>query len=218
MIVLFDGIRDALERRGRMIELARNFNPQFWVSRGGVVINRDPAIGCDELAVFRQHQRIDLQRARFNAARSGKQFSNHLGELLRMRLRKSARRNGFIDGRIQRTSIYIARNAPRRGGALFDSGAAASGENDHRCAGRVIDGERKKKLPLDVDFLFDQHRFDWKLPHLHRQHARRVGAYVIWLFCERDPADTGAPGSPGLDFDDDFAAEFFRRCNSFIRI
>ena len=55
-----------------MIELARNFNLQFGMSRHGVIINRDAAIGGDELAIFGQHQRIDFKRPGFNAARGGK--------------------------------------------------------------------------------------------------------------------------------------------------
>ena len=72
-----------------------------------------------------------------------------------MRWRESARSDGFADGRIQWPMIHVAGNAPRRGGALFDSAAAAAGENNHRGAGGIIDRERKKKLPLNVDLLFN---------------------------------------------------------------
>ena len=76
MIVLFHRVSDALERGRRMIKLARNLNPQLRMARDCVIINRDPAIGCDELAAFRQHQRIDFQRTGFDASRGSKQFSN----------------------------------------------------------------------------------------------------------------------------------------------
>ena len=52
MIVLFDGVGHAFQSCGRMIELARNFNTQFRVSHYGVIINRDAAIGGDELTAF----------------------------------------------------------------------------------------------------------------------------------------------------------------------
>src|SRR5213083_2098764 len=72
----------------------------------------------------------------------------------------------------------------RCSGPLFDPCAAASRENDHRGAGGVIDRERKKKLTLDVDLFFHQHRFDRKLPHFHRQHPLSVRAHILWFFCE----------------------------------
>ena len=52
MIALFDAIGDTLQRRRWMIELTCNFDSQLWVSGNGVIINRDPAIGRDELAAF----------------------------------------------------------------------------------------------------------------------------------------------------------------------
>jgi len=70
--VLLDGIRDALEWRGWMIELTCNLNPQLRMTRNRVIIDRDPAIGRDELAALGEHQRVDFQRARFNAVRTGK--------------------------------------------------------------------------------------------------------------------------------------------------
>ena len=59
-----------------MIKLACDLDPEFWMSRDSVIIDRDPAIGCDELAAFRQQQGIDFQRSRLNTPRRGKQFSN----------------------------------------------------------------------------------------------------------------------------------------------
>src|SRR5437588_6660774 len=118
----------------------------------------------------------------------------------------SARSDGFANGRIQWSAIHIAGDTTSRGGAFFDSAAATDGENNHRGAGGVINGERKKKLPLDVDLLFHQHGFDWKLPNLHRQHAGRVRANIIWLFDAGHPANARASGGPGLDLDDHFAA------------
>ena len=76
MIILFDRIGDALKGGWWMIEFSRNFNTEFRVTRYGVIVNRDPTIGRDELATFGQHQRIDFQRSRFDAARSSKQSSN----------------------------------------------------------------------------------------------------------------------------------------------
>ena len=51
-----------------MIELARDLDLQFRVPRDRVIVNRDSAIGCDELAVLGQNQRIDFKRTRFHAA------------------------------------------------------------------------------------------------------------------------------------------------------
>ncbi len=72
MITLFDGIGHAFKSRGRMIEFSRNFNAQFRVPGDGVIVNRDAAIGGDELTIFGQHQWIDFKRSSFNAARGGK--------------------------------------------------------------------------------------------------------------------------------------------------
>src|SRR5439155_6342779 len=104
------------------------------------------------------------------------------------------------------SAIHVAGNAPRRGGALFDSAAAAHRENDHRCAGGIIDSERKKKLSLDVDLLFDQHGLDWELSDFHRQHARRVVTNILRFFRESDAADPGASSGPRLNFYHDLAA------------
>ena len=52
MIVLFDGVSGALEGGRRMIELARNFNSKLRMPPDGVIINRDAAIGRDELATL----------------------------------------------------------------------------------------------------------------------------------------------------------------------
>jgi hypothetical protein len=107
--------------------------------------------------------------------------------------------------------IHIARDTACRGRAFFDSTAAASGKDDHWRAGRVIDGERKKKLPVDVDFFLNQHSFDWKLSNFHLQHSRSMRANFIRLFRERDATDAGATCRPGLNLDDDLATEL-RRC------
>src|SRR5260370_12620116 len=61
MIVLFDGVSDLLESRWRMIELTRNLDPELRMPPDGVIINRDAAIGRDNLAPFTQHQRIDYK-------------------------------------------------------------------------------------------------------------------------------------------------------------
>ena len=72
MIALFDRVGDALESGRRMIELARNLNFQFGMSRHGVIINRNAAIGGDELTIFGQNQRINFERPRFHAFGSSK--------------------------------------------------------------------------------------------------------------------------------------------------
>ena len=61
VIVLLDRVGDAFERRRRMIEFARDLNFQFGMTHDGVIVDRDPAIGRDELPAFCQHQRIDFQ-------------------------------------------------------------------------------------------------------------------------------------------------------------
>src|SRR5205823_6869393 len=137
-------------------------------------------------------------------------------ELCRVVLGKSARSAGFAYRRIQWPTIDVARNAPRRGGALLDSTASAAGENNHRGAGSVINCERKKKLPFVVDLFFHQHGFDRKLSDFHRQHSRCMLADIIWFLGESHAANPGAPGSPRLDLNDHFAAKFFGDCKSFI--
>ena len=62
----------------------REFNSLLRMPPDGVIINRDAAIGRDELAGFGQHQRIDFKRTRFDAARGGEQFSDRLVQLLRI--------------------------------------------------------------------------------------------------------------------------------------
>ena len=61
MIVLFDRVGHAFQGGRRMIELARNLDLQFRMPRYGVIINRDTAIGGDELTILGQHQRIDFK-------------------------------------------------------------------------------------------------------------------------------------------------------------
>src|SRR5256886_15500002 len=95
MIALFRSVGDAFEKSRWMIELARDFDSQFGATHHGVVINRNPAIGRDEFALFSQYQRIDFQRPRFHAARGSKQLPDRIGELLGVRWGKSARSNSF---------------------------------------------------------------------------------------------------------------------------
>ena len=64
-----------------MIELPSNLDLQLGMPRHGVIINGNSTIGRDKFAILCQHQRIDFQRARFDTARSRKQFSNRLGQL-----------------------------------------------------------------------------------------------------------------------------------------
>ena len=130
--------------------------------------------------------------------------------------REPARLCGFLHLGLEWAVVYIAGDTPGRRGAFFDSSTAASGENNHRAALRVIDREGKKKLPVDRDLLFHEHGFDGKLAHFHRQHARRVGAHIIRLFGKGHAADAGATGRPGLDLDHHFAAEFLGGGYSFI--
>jgi len=126
--------------------------------------------------------------------------------LRRVRRRKSTRTRGFVHGGIQRSVFHIAGDASGGGGALFDSCAATGRENNHRGASGIINGEGQKKFPFDVDLLFDQNGFDWKLPDRHFQHARRVTAHLSRFPGEGHAANAGASGSPGLDLDDHRAA------------
>ena len=68
------------------------------MTRHGVIINCDSAIGGDELAAFGQYKRVDFQRPRFDAARGMEQLPDRIGELRRLFWRKSAGSNGFIQG------------------------------------------------------------------------------------------------------------------------
>ena len=52
MIVLFHRVGDALQFSRRMIELARDLNVQFGMTRDRVIVDRDPTIGRNELAAF----------------------------------------------------------------------------------------------------------------------------------------------------------------------
>ena len=61
MIVLFDRIGDSFESGGRMIEFARNLDFEFWMTCRRVVVNRDAAIGRDQLGVFSQDYWIDFK-------------------------------------------------------------------------------------------------------------------------------------------------------------
>ena len=106
----------------------------------------------------------------------------------------------------------------RRCGALFNPGSAASRKNDYRRARGVIDREGKKKFAFDVDLFFHQHRFDWKLADLHREHSFRVIAHFIRLLRKRDAANPGASSRPGLDLNHDFAAELLGRSRCIIGI
>src|SRR5438876_10652690 len=123
-----------------------------------------------------------------------------------MRLRKAAPATGFVNSRIERSAVHIARNAPRRRSALFNSRPAASGTDNYRRAGRVINGERKTKFAADIDLLFDQYRFDWKVSHFHRQHPLSMRTHAIWLFGESNSANAIPPGRPGLNFDNHVVA------------
>ena len=49
-----------------MIEFARELDVELGVPQDGVVIDRDAAVGGNELAGFGERERIDLQRARFD--------------------------------------------------------------------------------------------------------------------------------------------------------
>ena len=72
MIVLLDRVRDPLQRGRRMIELAGDLNAEIWMTPNGIIVDRDPAIGREEFAFFRQDQRIDFERPRFHTAGRGK--------------------------------------------------------------------------------------------------------------------------------------------------
>ena len=51
-----------------MIELAGDLDLQFRVPRDRIVVDRQAAIGCDELAAIRQNKWVNLERTRFYAA------------------------------------------------------------------------------------------------------------------------------------------------------
>src|SRR5437773_285702 len=107
-------------------------------------------------------------------------------------------------------------NAPGASDALFDSGAAVGRENNHRSARRVINHEGEKKLPVDVDLLFNQHGFDWKLSDFHRQHARGVATNIGRFFGEGHATNTGAPSGPGLNLDNDFGGFLVRQSDGLV--
>src|SRR5438876_12203494 len=97
MIVLFDSVGNALKRCRRMIELACDFNSKLRMPPDRIIVDRDPAIGSNELASSCEHERIDLKRTRFDAACRGKQSLDRIGKLSRMCRRKSTRTDSFLD-------------------------------------------------------------------------------------------------------------------------
>jgi len=72
-------------------------DPEFWMSRDSVIIDRDPAIGCDELAAFRQQQGLISNDTRPHTPRRANQF-----ELIRLIASRAPARdrrvNGFTHG------------------------------------------------------------------------------------------------------------------------
>ena len=112
MIALLDGVGDALQFCGRMIELPRDFDFQLRMSRDRIIINRQATIRRDKFAFPGQDQRIDFQRARFHAARGGKELSNRIAELRRLLGRESARFGGFSYFRFDRSALHVAGDLP----------------------------------------------------------------------------------------------------------
>ena len=53
---------------------------------------------------------------------------------------------------------------------------------------------------------FNEDGFDRKLSDFNRQHARGVATDISRFFGERHATDSGAPGRPRLNLNDDFAA------------
>ena len=92
---------------------------------------------------------------------------------------------------------------------------------DGRSPRRVINGKREKKLSLNCDLFFHQHRFDWELSNFHFQHACRMATSHIRFFRESNSAERGSPGRPSLDLNDDFATflvqQLLRHRNRLIR-
>ena len=217
MIVLLDCIRDLFQFRRRMIELTRDLDLQFRVPRDRVIVDRQAAIGRDELAIFGQNQRIDFERTRFDVARRGKQFSNRVTELPGLLGRETAGLRCFFHFRIERTVVRVAGDAPGRRRTLFDSSAAAGREDDDGRAGRVIDREGKKKLAIDRNLFFHEHGLDRKLADRHRQHSLGMGARFFRFLRKGDAADPGATRRPGLDLDYDLAAKLLCGGDGFIR-
>ena len=113
VIVLLHRVSDSFQLGRGMIELARDLDLQFGMSRDRVIIDRDPTIGSNEFAIFRQHEWINFERPRFNAARGCEEFSNRFGKLLRLVLGKVGRRDSFVECRIYRSGSYVARDSPR---------------------------------------------------------------------------------------------------------
>src|SRR5437867_965690 len=68
MIVLFDRVGDAFQLRRWVIELARDFDSKTGMTYDRVIVDRDPAVSGDEIAGLRQDERINFERACFDAA------------------------------------------------------------------------------------------------------------------------------------------------------
>ncbi len=60
IIVLLNLPGNAFEFCGGAVKFSGDFDPKFWMSEDGVVINRDPAINRDDFPVFRQDNGVDL--------------------------------------------------------------------------------------------------------------------------------------------------------------
>src|SRR4029450_1116829 len=84
MITLFDCVGDTFESSRWMIELARDFDFQIRVTRYGVIVDGNPAIGCHEFTLFGQDKRIDFQGPRFNGPRGGEQLPDRISESRRL--------------------------------------------------------------------------------------------------------------------------------------
>ena len=82
MIRLFDVIRNALQLRSRVIQLARNLDAQLRMPEDRVVVDRHSTIHGDNTILFRRDQRIHLQRTRFGLSREIDDRFNGLDEII----------------------------------------------------------------------------------------------------------------------------------------
>ena len=187
----------------------------------GVVVDGELRVGGQHAAILRQHQRVDLHHRRVG---------------LEERLREVAdERRGAVqvlaaeaDRERQLTALVRLEAACRvdaclvdRAGVgcrdLFDVHAALGAGDDHRPAGRVVDGDGEVDLLVDVDRFLDKdgvHRQALRArlvgDHRHPDDLRRDLLRLGGVVGDLDAAGLAARAGVRLRLDDDLAAQLLR--------
>ena len=207
IVVPLDGVGDLFEGGGGAIVFAGDLDAEFFVTKDGIVVDGEAAVGGIEVTAGGLDEGVDLGGAGFVGAGKVVELDEQCSQASLEPAADACLAHEVAGLVVLEAKVYVDVGAgdPVRvgGGDLFDAGAAYAGEHDEGGLGPIVDDDAGVKFAGDVELFFDEDLFDGKAFDFHAEHSAGRAGGLVGGGCFFDAADAGTSGDPGLGLDHD---------------